>query len=290
MNNRQLTYFMAIVDEGSISKAAESLYVAQPYLSQQLRQLEEELGATLIERTTRSLRVTQAGSKLYYRAEQIIDLSDETVREIKNISEGSGGTLHLGCISSALETIVLNRIYDFHKEYQNIDFDIHQSSTFKILELLKRGIIEVGIISSPANLDGFDCISLMPSSMNAVSCGMLETEGKGNIVSLATLAKEPLLIHRKYVEDIVKAFNEKNLDPRVICRAEDTRPILSLAEAGMGVAVIPKDWTGITSKPDMTSYTVPELKITSGVTVVKLKKHYISPAADKFFQSFRHMG
>jgi DNA-binding transcriptional LysR family regulator len=96
MDIRQLKYFMAIVEEGQISRAAKRLHMAQPPLSLQLKMLEENLGVQLIERTTKSLRLTEAGHALYQRAEQILGLVDTTTKEIREFDQGLRGTLGIG--------------------------------------------------------------------------------------------------------------------------------------------------------------------------------------------------
>ena len=80
MDNRQLSYFLAIVEEENITKAAEKLHIAQPYLSQQLKLLEDELGVTLVERTTRKIQITDAGHMLCHRSKQILELTKATVK------------------------------------------------------------------------------------------------------------------------------------------------------------------------------------------------------------------
>ena len=88
MDIRQLKYFMAIAEEGQISRAAKRLHIAQPPLSLQLKLLEQDLGVQLIERNTKSLRLTKAGHALYQRAEQIMGLVNTTVKEIREFDEG----------------------------------------------------------------------------------------------------------------------------------------------------------------------------------------------------------
>jgi len=287
LDNRQLSYFLAIVEEGSISKASEKLFIAQPYLSQQLKLLEDELGIKLIERTTRKFHVTEAGKMLSYRARQILDLSEVTVKELKDLNTGIKGTLSVGCISSAIEAILIKKIYDFHKKYESIDFEIRQSSTYEILELLKRGIIEIGIIRSPMNLDIFESISLPNEPMMAVTSSQMNFNSDQNNVSLKELAVKPLLVHCKYERDIVGSFRRKGLEPRILCKIEDTRPLLLLAEQGMGVAIVPRDWTGLIPESNLECYEIHELYMETGVVIAWLKNHYLTSAARHFLDFFK---
>lgn len=119
MDIKQLTYFLTIAEEKSITKASEKLHIAQPHLSQQLKLLEEELNVKLIERTTRKFQVTDAGKRLWHRSKQIIELMESTVKELKDFNEGMEGTLSIGTISSAGDILLPQRIYSFNKNIQN---------------------------------------------------------------------------------------------------------------------------------------------------------------------------
>lgn len=110
-----MSYFLAIIEEGSITKAANKLHLAQPYLSQQLKLLEDELEVKLVERTTRKFQVTEAGKMLAYRAKQILDLAEKTIKELKDFNEGIKGTLSIGCLSSATENLLTQKSMIFIK-------------------------------------------------------------------------------------------------------------------------------------------------------------------------------
>ena len=152
MDIRQLKYFMAIVEEGNITKAAEKLHMAQPPLSYQLKLMEEELGVKLLERSTRKIEITEAGEMLKTRAEQIIELFDKTVKDIKNFNEGFTGTLSMGVVASSMGVIYPKFIQEYHAEYPDISFDIREGNTNRILEFLKNGVIELGIVRTPLSL------------------------------------------------------------------------------------------------------------------------------------------
>jgi len=191
VDNRQLTYFLAIVEEGGITKAAETLHLAQPYLSQMLKLLEEELGVVLIDRTTRKFKVTEAGQLLSYRAKQILDLSEATLKEMKDFNKGIKGVLSLGCLSIAIETVLTEKIFSFHTQYPSIDFEIRQQTTDEILELLKRGIVEIGVIRAPFNSEDYESISLPMEKMVAVSINEINAKKSGSNLSIEELSEKP---------------------------------------------------------------------------------------------------
>lgn len=286
MDNRQLTFFLAIVEEESITRAAERLFVAQPYLSQQLKLLEEEVGTKLIDRTTRKLQITEAGKMLAYRAKQILDLSDLAVRELKELEGVERGTLQIGCISSAVEVNVFPKLQLLHEKYGEMNFEIRQNSSVEIRELLKRGIIELGIMRSPVNLDLFHSFLLPVEPMAAIGDKKKYFSDEKEEVSLAKLADKPLLTLRRYRDDILDQFRLQNFEPRILCAIEDARPLLSFAESGMGVAIIPKDWSRFLTSKGGCCLDITDLELESRMVVAWRKNHELSAPARYFLESF----
>ena len=113
MDLKQLRYFVAIAEEGTISAAAKKLHISQPPLSHQLMQLETELGVQLITRGARRSSLTDAGRILYKRARQLISLADAAEREIVDFGNGLQGTLHLGTVSSSGAALLGRRLAAF---------------------------------------------------------------------------------------------------------------------------------------------------------------------------------
>ena len=149
MDIKQLTYFITIVEEGTITHAANKLHMAQPPLSTQLKLLEDELGTKLLERGARKIKLTDAGKILYKRAKHIVEITNSTTKEIEEFWKGIQGTLRLGTISSSGTVLLSKRIVDFNKQYPNIKFEIHEGNTYELIEKINSGIIEVGIVRTP---------------------------------------------------------------------------------------------------------------------------------------------
>ena len=131
MDIKQLTYFLAIAEEGNISAAAKKLHISQPPLSLQLKLLEEELGVVLLERGARKSTLTDAGRLLYKHARYILQLVENAEREIQDFGNGIQGTLRLGTISSSGTILLGERMRLFHRAAPNIRFEIHEGNTFQ---------------------------------------------------------------------------------------------------------------------------------------------------------------
>lgn len=287
MDLRQLAYFLAIAEEGTITKASERLHIAQPPLSQQLKLLEEELGVLLIERNTRKIQITDAGRLLQNRAKQILELTEKTAKELKDLKEGLQGTLSIGTISSAGEMLLPLKIQRFHEKYPNVDFHIRESGTFEILELIKSGIVEIGLIRTPFNQDIFEHINLPDEPMVAGALGDLFWDGRSGCMDLAELESKPLLMHNRYTSNIKKACRKAGFEPNIICTLDDTRFMLNWANTGMGIAIIPRDMSGLVPDAKLIYREIKEASLFTRTVIIWMKNRYLSAPARHFLEEFK---
>lgn len=285
MDIKQLTYFLAIAEEGNISKAAERLHMAQPPLSQQLKLLEEELDATLIERSTRKLQITDIGERLQYRAKQILELVDTTIKEVEDINKGFQGMLSIGTVSSAGAALLPEKLSSFHEKYPGINFEIIDEDTYKIIELLNNGIIDIGIIRTPFNLDMFEskCLPVVP--MVAISKN-LQLTSECETLSMTDLTNKPLIVQHRYEKIIIELCHKSGFEPRILCRSNDVRTILLWASTGMGIAIVPNDCISLIQSVNLEHRKINEPSLNVGTAIIWTKDHYQSSAANHFLNEF----
>ena len=287
MDNRQLNYFLAIVEEGNITKASERLHIAQPYLSQQLKLLEDELGVKLIERTTRKFQVTDAGLMLKRRAEQIIELMETTVKELRDFNEGIQGTLSIAYIPTAGATILYDRIESFHKTYPNIKLKVRECGTYEIVELLKSRVVEIGIIRTPLNHEMFQSIYLPKEPMVAATNKNLFMDKSNKPIALLDLIDKPLLVDRRYENLIIEACKKLGFEPKIVCVADDVHSMLSWANSGMGIAIVPATWTNLIETSNLHHKEIMEESLMTEMAIIWLKNKYLSAPARNFLKSFQ---
>lgn len=285
LNQTQLLYFKAIVEEGSITKAADRVHVPQPYLSNHLKNMEQELGVKLAVRSTRRFQLTDAGKRFFNRAAQILELMDTTCKELESYENGLQGTLKIGTIATSAAILLSDSIQEFHKKYPDVKFEIRNMVTERIQESLKIGIIELGMIRTPFHTEDFDSFILPEQPMVAVQ--NTEYKNKESIIALRELSNKALLVNYRFESIIVEACHSAGFEPNILCTADDTRSILIWANSGMGTAIIPKDWINIL--PGLTLYhrevNAPTLKTSSAI--IWAKKHPLSPAAQNFLDVFK---
>ena len=164
MDLKRLYYFITVVNEGNISHAAKKLHMSQPPLSTQMHLLEKELSCVLFERGSRQIHLTEAGKLLYERALTMLELSNQTKKELLDYQNGTSGSLRLGVISSVSCTLLNQWIKNFHHQHPEIHFELFEANTYQLLEQLKANIIEIAIVRTPFHAASFDCIFLQGDS------------------------------------------------------------------------------------------------------------------------------
>lgn len=158
MELRVLRYFLTVVREENISKAAEILHMTQPTLSRQIAQMEEELGAQLFIRGRR-LILTDAGMMLRHRAKEVVQLMEKIEDEFQ-AREDVAGTITIGCGGQTAVNYLLNSLTDFQKQYPKIHYDIHTNNADDIKERLEKGLLDFGVLLEPIDVGKYDYIRL----------------------------------------------------------------------------------------------------------------------------------
>ncbi|MGI9599299.1 MAG: LysR family transcriptional regulator, partial [Acidimicrobiales bacterium] len=145
MNLRRLRYFVAVADELHFGRAAKRLHMAQPPLSQQIRQLEAELGVTLFERSTRRVTLTDAGRLFYPEAQRLLVEADSVERRVAEIRSGDGGTLRLGFVDSASYEVMPRLLRAHRQRWPSVEYELLSMSTDAQHESLVGRRIDLGI-------------------------------------------------------------------------------------------------------------------------------------------------
>ena len=169
MNLKQLRYFLAVAEEKQITAAAKRLFIAQPPLSYQLKQLEKELDVRLFIRTSHGIELTDAGQELRVYAEKILNLVDAAKDQVQKMAQGELGTIKIGSESSSVGELPSLKFKELTKYYPDISFDVYEDNTFGVLEKLSNGTIDLGIVRTPFKRYGIDSKTITNEKMMAVT-------------------------------------------------------------------------------------------------------------------------
>ncbi len=286
MDLKQLQYFLAIAEAGQITAAAKKLHMAQPPLSQQLMLLEAELGVQLVERGARHLQLTGAGELLRSRAEQLLELRDATVKEVHDLSQGATGSLSIGTVSSSGAALLNERLADFHRKYAGVRFEIHEGNTFGLMDMLRKGLIEVGIVRTPFNARDFECRYDQPEPMIAVMTAAYDWDPGRSVIALAELRERPLIIYRRFEQLIGEACLECGFEPDYFCKNDDARTTLLWANAGLGIGIVPRSAFGLAGGHELRFKEIDAPKLHTRIAAIWVRDRYLSALAGKFIASF----
>lgn len=287
MDLKQLGYFIAVVEEGSISAAAKKMNISQPPLSQQLKQLESELGVRLVERGPRRVTLTEAGDLLYKRAIRIVELSDAAVRELEDFGLKLSGTLRLGTTSSSGPALLNRRMVEFSHAFPGIRYEIHEGNTFELLEQLSAGIIEIAVARTPFHAENTNVYSLETEPMIAVAQEAFFQGIGEERIPLNRLRGKPLIVYRRFEKMILSACRNSNFKPNFFCTNDDARTSLMWADAGMGVALMPQSMERCLKGCSCTRKVIDDPLLQSRVTAVWRSDRPLSAAANHFLEVFR---
>ena len=236
MELRQLEYFRAIVESGTISGAARELHMTQPPLSYQMKMLEAELQVPLFLRGTKKITLTEAGKTLYEQAGKLIMMSELTRREV--VKSGQEATLHIGMTPSTV-SMMSDYLIRFAEKYPQIHFDIHEGSTFTLKEQLENQQIDLTTLRTPVVLNGCETRLLAREKLMAMANLECQTFQKCSSITLSDLANQPLILSHRYQKYMSSAFEQAGLVWDFYCICEDARTALTMAEKGLGVAILP---------------------------------------------------
>ncbi len=245
MELRHLRYFVTVAEEKSFNKAAERLFISQPPLSRQIKQLEEEMGVILIDREQRPLKLTEAGVFFYEHATQILKKSDNlramTMR--KGIFDGS---LSIGFVASILYGTLPKVISRFRKVHPNIEIKLHELNSWQQTQALTNGKIDIGfgrLLFEDASVRRI--LLREESLMVAVPIDHHIMQQKRSSITIADLSDENLLLYPKaprpsFIDFVLSLFEERNIEPSSFSEVSELHVALGLVAAGEGVTIVPR--------------------------------------------------
>lgn len=197
MEIRVLRYFLTVVREKGINRAAEVLHITQPTLSRQLAQLEEELGVSLFHRGARKITLTSEGILLRRRAEEILALVDRTEKELLEKDGQVEGRIVIGGGELAAMQELPELIARFRERYPLVNFDLVTGNADVIKEQMEKGLIDIGVLMEPVDMEKFDFIRLNGKERWVVLMRPDDPLAAKEAVSAKDLKDKPLILPRR---------------------------------------------------------------------------------------------
>ena len=241
MELRTLRYFVTVAEELNITRAAGLLNISQPPLSQQLKNLEEELDTVLFIRGKRRLELTESGKMLYQRAKDILSLSEKTEAEIRSLKAGMTGTVSIGLVEGMAPDIAAEWFSGFLKEHPQVRFRILDGNSDDLIEKMRGGLIGLAVITAPYDQQLLNSFQVGQERMAALmrrDHPLAERES----LSAEDLLPEPLIVPRRkaHVDTIRRWFRGTGENPGIICEMDNYLDAAALAGRGVGISIFPQ--------------------------------------------------
>ena len=238
--------FQTVAETGSISGAAEKLYLTQSALSQAIKQLESQLQVRLFSRTSRGVRLTTEGQLLYDYVRQAMGLLQSGEEKLALSRSLLLGQLSIGANDTITRTYLLPRLEAFHKAYPAIRLKILNGTSQMVLDMLSEGQVDVAFASQPARPQNFSihpCFAMHTIfvASSQYPCSFEKTYSLPEIAALPLILLDKRASSRNYVEQLFLTHGI-SLQPEIELASHDL--LISLAQIGLGVACITEEYAG----------------------------------------------
>jgi DNA-binding transcriptional LysR family regulator len=245
MELRHIRYFLAVAEEMNFTRAAKKVGIGQPPLSQQIRSLEEELGAPLFRRMPRGVELTDSGKVFLPEAQAILAQAERARKIAQRGARGEIGSLRLGFTSSAAFTrIVQEAIRLFRKNYPNVELTLEEEDTTTLLERLSEQTLDAAFIRPGRNDPGGVQVRRLVEETMMIALPSDHRLAKASASTLSALAKEWLLLFPRragpgFFDEIVSACRRAGFEPRMGYEAPQITSVANMIAAGLGVSIVP---------------------------------------------------
>ncbi|UMB78970.1 LysR family transcriptional regulator [Dickeya fangzhongdai] len=249
---RHLRYFIAVAEELHFGRAAEKLHISQPPLSQQIQALEEQIGAQLLERNNRNVRLTQAGELFLKEAWAIINQVNQAAERAARIQRGEIGELNIGFTSSAPFVKQVSRsLLQFRQSYPEVHIQMLEINTKQQIEPLLDGKLDLGVMRNNPLPETLRHQLLLHEPMVAV----VHEEhplaaAPGGHISIQQLANEPFVFFAREVgtalyDEVLTLLKKYGITPYITQEVGEAMTIIGLVSSGLGVSLLPASFRRI---------------------------------------------
>ena len=285
MEIRELRYFLAVAREGNITRAAESLHIAQPSLSKQLMELEKKLGKQLLVRGKRKITLTEEGVLLRKRAEEIVELVEKTEHEISYDLKETMGDIYIGGSSSES---VLSAAAELRRNYPGIRFHFYSGDAMDVAERLDHGSLDFAVMLEPVDNVKYDFLSLPDRSEWGILMKKNDPLADKNCITEDDIKKMPLIMHQRIgLQNEIAHWAGTDLESLTIAATYNVvhgSPV-SFVRQGLGYFLTTRDLLAPTLDPEVCFLPL-EPKLPTQLALVWKKYAVFSNAAKVFYESF----
>ena len=292
MDFKQLMSFVAVVECKSFSRAADKLHMAQPTISTHVRMLEEELGSSLILRTTKSIEITNQGWEAYRYAVKILDLR-ECIMD--SCSSKARSIIRLGASTIPAAYILPDVLPLYGEISKDTYFVINQADSNSVIDGVSEGRFDVGLTGIPTNREGLTCVPFCENRLviiTPVTEHYLELQHSLKM-STKDLMKEPIVLReqgsKKSADRFLTAMGIQEEELNVVARVNDQETVKNMVAKGMGISLISElAARDFVKERRLLKFEIPEYQNTQRLYLIYRNRFGAQPKIEDFVEFLQH--
>jgi DNA-binding transcriptional LysR family regulator len=238
-----------VAEELHFRRAAERLHMSQPPLSQQIRNLEEDVGATLLVRNQRRVELTAAGEAYLARARDILAAVEDAAREARRVQRGEVGRLDVGFVGSAMYSVVPELLRAFRERFPEVGLRLRELGTTEQLRRLEDGRLDVGFLRPPGPRSGLSIETVLREPVVAAVPEHHPLAGAAEI-RIEDLAGAPLVLMTRAgapgLRDALAQLTDGVAEDAIVQEVNEMQTLVGLVAAGVGVSLVPQSLRALT--------------------------------------------
>ncbi|MHB1082583.1 MAG: LysR family transcriptional regulator [Prosthecobacter sp.] len=279
----QLGYFIEIARQRSFTRAAGRLHMAQPALSQQMKNLEAELGTPLFNRGRKEVQLTAAGKAFLPRAEGLLTQAEAAKAIVSDVAQLRGGKLTIAAIPSVSACLLPEVIHKFSQQHDQVALHLIEDSSESVADCVESGRADVGFLQLPASKAAFKSQTLITEPF-VLLAGKRHALAGQNTVVLRQLSAESFIFYKGRARDTaLESCRKAGFEPHIVCESGELGTVRALVAAGLGLAIVPRLAAGNLPATILT-VAIREPKMQRQIAAVWQKGSALSPAAAALLQ------
>lgn len=240
---RHLKYFKVVAEELHYRKAAERLFISQPGLSRQIKQMEEELSIQLFIRTKKSVALTEAGKYLKQEVDFIFNHLEFVKRQMALLDQGEEGELRIGFLGSAMQNVIPNLLSQLNKLHPGIRTSLEEMANGQQVDAIAKDKLDIGFVRLSRVPSGIEIKPVFKDTFSVVLPAG-HSLSKTNFKSVAQLASERFILFDSdysptYYDKIMSICEDQGFTPHITHKSVHALTIFKLVEMGLGVSIVP---------------------------------------------------
>lgn len=282
MNIYHLEYFLEVARQGSFSKAAATLHLTQPSISKMIKDLEAELGVTLIQRKAKQIELTDAGQAVFERAQQVVARFQNLTVELDDIIRLKKGKVRIGIPPITCAAILPPVLGQFNQEYPHIQLELYEFGSKKIQQGVQDGSLDAGIVCTlPAAGEIFETVPLIEDPLKVI-VHRDHPLTRMAAADFAALADEPFVLYGRdfsLYDHITNRCKLAGFQPRIICETSQREFMTQMVATKLGIAFLPGKICDSLDPRSIAAIPLADPQIYLRLAIIWRKDRYLSFAA-----------